>query len=296
MTETNSHHERRPGRGARWRGLESALVRAGALEILPVPDGWARMPAGDLLRFTGDRSDPWLWHQQFLSDDGSIELSLGGFLVRTGERLVLVDAGAGRIDTPTYHGGQLLESLERLGVGVDDITDVVFTHLHFDHVGWATQQGSVVFPRATYRCHEADWEYFVSGPDAQPGSVRKLAPLADRLEPFGDDAPVAPGITVRHAPGHTPGSAIVVVADGPDRALLLGDVVHCPVELMEDDWEAIVDVDPALARRTREALAKELEGSDVPVAAAHFPGLQFGRLLAGTGRRHWTFGGPAGGV
>jgi hypothetical protein len=83
---------------------------------------------------------------------------------------------------------------------------------------------------------------------------------------------------------------VIVVADGAERALLLGDVVHCPVELMEDDWEAIVDVDPLLARRTREALAKELEGSDVPVAAAHFPGLQFGRLLAGTGRRHWTFG------
>ncbi|HTC80205.1 MAG TPA: MBL fold metallo-hydrolase, partial [Acidimicrobiia bacterium] len=80
-----------------------------------------------------------------------------------------------------------------------------------------------------------------------------------------------------------------VVADDVERALLLGDVVHCPVELMEDDWEAVMDVDPALARRTREALAKELEGSDVPAAAAHFPGLRFGRLLGGTGRRHWTF-------
>lgn len=253
------------------------------------------MPAGDLLRNTSDRADAWLPHQQFLTDDGRIELSLGGFLVRSGDRVVLVDAGAGRIDNENYHGGRLLESLSALGVGVDDVTDVVFTHLHFDHVGWATQQGAVVFPRATYRCHAADWEHFVSGPNAEVGSVRKLSPVADRLEPFGDDAPVAPGITVRHAPGHTPGSAIVVVADAEQRALLLGDVVHCPVELMEDDWEAIVDVDPALARRTREALAKELEGTDVPVAAAHFPGLRFGRLLSGTGRRHWTFGGLEGG-
>jgi glyoxylase-like metal-dependent hydrolase (beta-lactamase superfamily II) len=264
-------------------------MRVGALEILPVPDGWARMPAGNLLRNTSDRPDAWLPHEQFLTEDGKIELSLGGFLVRTGDRVVLVDAGAGRIDNETYHGGQLLESLSALGVGVDDVTDVVFTHLHFDHVGWATQKGAIVFPRATYRCHAADWEHFVSGPNPEAGSVRKLSPVADRLEPFGDDSPVAPGITVRHAPGHTPGSAIVVVADGPQRALLLGDVVHCPVELMEDDWEAIFDVDPALARRTREALAKELEGSDVPVAAAHFPGLRFGRLLTGTGRRHWTF-------
>jgi glyoxylase-like metal-dependent hydrolase (beta-lactamase superfamily II) len=269
-------------------------MRVGTLEILPVPDGWARMPAGDLLRKASEGGDAWLGHEQFLTEDGCIELSLGGFLVRTGDRVVVVDAGAGRIDNDTYHGGRFLDSLSTLGIGVDDVTDVVFTHLHFDHVGWATQQGRVVFPRATYRCHAADWEHFVSGPNPEAGSVRKLSPLRDRLEPFGDDAPVAPGITVRHAPGHTPGSAVVVVADGAERALLLGDVVHCPVELMEDDWEAIFDVDPALARRTREALARELEGTEVPVAAAHFPGLRFGRLLTATGRRHWTFADPGG--
>jgi glyoxylase-like metal-dependent hydrolase (beta-lactamase superfamily II) len=264
-------------------------MQVGALEIQPVPDGWARMPASELLRFTGGRDDAWLPHGDFINADGSIDLSLGGFLVRTGERVVLIDAGAGRINNDVYHGGQLLESLGALGVAPSDVTDVVFTHLHFDHVGWATQKGTVVFPRATFRCHTADWDHFVAGPNPEAGSVRKLSPLADRLEPFGDDTAVAPGISVRHAPGHTPGSTVVVVADGEERAVLLGDVVHCPVELMEDDWEAVFDVDPALARRTREALAKELEGSDVPVAAAHFPGLRFGRLLSGTGRRLWTF-------
>jgi glyoxylase-like metal-dependent hydrolase (beta-lactamase superfamily II) len=264
-------------------------MRVGALEIVPVHDGWARMPAADLLRFTGGRGDPWLPHEQFIGPDGGIELALGGFLVRTGDRVVLVDAGAGRIDNDRYHGGRLLESLAALDVTPDDVTDVIFTHLHFDHVGWATQKGTVVFRNATFHCHAADWDHFVAGPDPEAGSVKKLSPLADRLEPFGDDATPAPGITVRHAPGHTPGSAVIVVADGDERALLLGDVVHCPVELMEDEWEAVMDVDPVLARRTREALAKELEGSDVPVAAAHFPGLRFGRLLTGAGRRPWVF-------
>ncbi len=264
-------------------------MRVGDLEIIPVHDGWARVPAAEMLRFTGGRDEPWQPHEQFLADDGSLELSLGGFLVRTGDRVVLVDAGVGRIDNERYHGGQFLESLAAVGVGPDDVTDVVFTHLHFDHVGWATQKGSVVFPRATFRCHAADWDHFVAGPAPEAGSVKKLSPLTDRLDLFGDDASPAPGITVRHAPGHTPGSAIIVVSDGTERALLLGDVVHCPVELLEDEWTMLMDVDPALAARTREALAKELEGSDLPVAAAHFPGLRFGRLLAGQGRRHWTF-------
>jgi len=71
------------------------------------------------------------------------------------------------------------------------------------------------------------------------------------------------------------------------RALLLGDVVHCPVELVDDEWAGMGDVDPELAKRTRIALAREIEGKDLPVAAAHFPGMRFGRLLAGEGRRQW---------
>jgi hypothetical protein len=71
--------------------------------------------------------------------------------------------------------------------------------------------------------------------------------------------------------------------------MLLGDVVHCPAELLSDDWEIIGDVDKQLAQRSREALARELEGSDIPAAATHFPGLQFGRLLVAEGRRRWRF-------
>lgn len=266
-------------------------MRVGALEIVPVHDGTAHFPVADLLRFTGPRHDPWGPHQAYLTDDRALDLALGGFLIRTGDRVVLIDTGVGRIDKGGFRGGALLDSLAAWGVETHEVTDVVLTHLHFDHVGWTTSAGAVVFERATYRCHPADWEHFVSGPAPEAGSVRKLTPITSRLDAFEDGDTVAPGISVRHAPGHTPGSAVVVVSHGAERALLLGDVVHCPVELMEDEWEAIVDVDPALASRTRQALARELEGTDVPVAAAHFPGLRFGRLLGATGRRSWRFEG-----
>jgi glyoxylase-like metal-dependent hydrolase (beta-lactamase superfamily II) len=90
------------------------------------------------------------------------------------------------------------------------------------------------------------------------------------------------------APGHTPGSTIVVMSSGTARGMLLGDVVHCPVELIDEEWAGVGDVDPELAKRTRNALARELEGTDTPVAAAHFPGLVFGRLLNANGRRNWV--------
>ena len=184
-----------------------------------------------------------------------------------------------------FQGGALLASLAAHGVQPADVTDVLFTHLHFDHVGWATQQGEIVFPNATYRCHEGDWAHFV-GPDA--GATRKLSPLTERMAFWSGSGPLFPGLDVMVAPGHTPGSTIMVLSSGAERAMLLGDVVHCPVQLLDDEWAGISDVDPALAKRTRNGLARELEGSGVPVAGAHFEGMHFGRLLVAEGRRRWV--------
>ncbi len=258
-------------------------MRVGDLEILPVLDGLARFPISD--PFLSMPEEAWLPHRQFLNSDDELELALGGFVVRSAERVVLIDCGVGRVDSPPFHGGAFLTSLAAYGIAPEEVSDVIFTHLHFDHVGWATQQGNVVFANATYRCDERDWQHFV-GPD--PGATRKLSPLADRMDMWDASGPVLPGLDAMVAPGHTPGSTIIVVSSGTERALLLGDVVHCPVELLDDEWAGMGDVDPELALRTRVAMARELEGSDIPAAAAHFPGLQFGKLLVANGKRQWV--------
>jgi glyoxylase-like metal-dependent hydrolase (beta-lactamase superfamily II) len=269
-------------------------MRVGDLEIRPVLDGVARMAPSDAYRMGGPEivgrggavSD-WAPHRSLLSDDGLLELALGGFVVRIGDRVLLIDTGVGDMQRGPFQGGRLLDGLAAEGISPADVTDVILTHLHFDHVGWTTRHGEIVFPNATYRCDRRDWDHFV-GPD--PGSTRKLSPLETRLEAWNGSGPLLPGIDTMSAPGHTPGSTIIVISSGAERALLLGDVVHCPVELLDDEWAGMGDVDPALARRTRVALARELEGSDVPVAAAHFPGMQFGRLIAAAGTRRWVLG------
>lgn len=65
-------------------------------------------------------------------------------------------------------------------------------------------------------------------------------------------------------------------------------MVHSPVELQDEDWQCIGDVDPALAKRTRDSYARQVEGDGSLVAGSHFPGLQFGRLLPGQSRRGWV--------
>jgi glyoxylase-like metal-dependent hydrolase (beta-lactamase superfamily II) len=267
-------------------------MRVGELEVLPVVDGSARVSPAAAYGFDGasgkgTQASDWEGHGDLLTDDGMLEFVFGGFLVRSGARVLLLDAGVGAHSAGPVQGGRLLESLAEHGVAPADVTDVVFTHLHFDHIGWASRDDKIVFPNATYRCDVRDWAHFFGNDEH---ATRTLTPVAERIEAFDGDTNLAPGVDARLATGHTPGSTIIVLSSGADRAMLIGDVVHCPIELVDDEWSGLSDVDPALALRTRNALARELEGSDVPIAAAHFPGLEFGRLLRGVGKRQWLFG------
>jgi glyoxylase-like metal-dependent hydrolase (beta-lactamase superfamily II) len=278
-------------------------MQVGEIQVHPVHDGTFKVKATDAYRTgqpdapangKGEADEDWAPHLGLLDSDGRVEMALGAFLIRSArsaDRVTLVDTGLGALKAPVAGtemiGGLLLDCLASYGVTPAEVTDVVFTHLHFDHVGWATTHGEIVFPNATYRCDQRDWDHFVTN-DPAGGGARKLRPITDRLVTWECDGTILPGLDAMVAPGHTPGSTIVVVSDGAARALLLGDVVHCPVELVDDEWAGMGDVDPELAKRTRIALAKELEGKDVPVAAAHFPGMQFGRLLVGEGRRQWV--------
>jgi glyoxylase-like metal-dependent hydrolase (beta-lactamase superfamily II) len=275
----------------------------GDIEVIPVFDGYSREDPThfyavhpDAPPQKGDRIEDWDQYRDFLDDLGRLEHGLGGFLIRTGERLVLVDTGVGPTQVGPYgpynrviRGGELPQRLADLGVKPDDISDVVITHLHPDHYGWASAEGGALFANATFRCHALDWDHFVTKPgEAISGMAASLKQLERRLETFDHDGPILPGLDTRLAPGHTPGSVILVISSGENRGLLLGDVVHCPVELVDDEWASLGDVDPALARRTKVALARELEGSSIPVAGAHFPGMRFGRLLTSQVNRLWS--------
>ncbi|MEU1998231.1 MBL fold metallo-hydrolase [Nocardia gamkensis] len=264
-------------------------MKIGSIQLVPLLDGSGAEVAREVLTRSGYDGDPWQSHQDLLDDGGNLELAVGGYLIRTGDRVILIDAGVGTIDNGKYRGGQFLESLKRHGVEASEVTDVIFTHLHFDHVGWATKKGAIVFENATYRVHEADWEHFVESPEAEPGAVRKLSPLANRLEPFDSDWTPAPGIDIRHAPGHTPGSTIVLVSNDGQRAALVGDLAHAPVEFVESGWRFAFDFDPEQATRSRADFVAEFTDTDTAVLAAHFPGLRAGRLGTASGGTQWIY-------
>lgn len=267
-------------------------MQIGDVHIHPIADGTFRATPqyfGDHVTADG--------HEDLFSRHGMAWLPIGCFLVRTGSRNVLVDAGMGpelRDDGPRLlAGGQLMTGLRAIGLSPADIDDVVCTHLHSDHCGWLFDtEARPVFPKAGIWLGAPDWHHFVLNRKLfMYGHIRHgLANASeDRLHPVSGDMTVTAGLDLLMTPGHTPGHMTVVVSSHGKRALLLGDAITCPVQLDEPSWQALGDVDPGLAARVRERLFRELEDPDSLAAGAHFPELQFGRVIAGQARR-WTPG------
>ena len=266
----------------------------GDIDIHPITDGTFRASPG----YFGDHARP-EGHEDLFIRDGFAWLPIGCFLVRAGERTILVDAGMGpalRDDGQRrlLIGGQLPLGLRAVGVVPADVTDVVCTHLHADHCGWLFDIDAVpVFARATIWFGTHDWDHFVTDPDVWMfdhirRGFRLGAERGDHLRPVATDTTIAPGVTLTMTPGHTPGHLSVIVSSQGRRALLLGDAIVCPVQLDEPTWQSIGDIDPTLARQVRERLFRELEDDNTVGAGAHFPELQFGRVLAGRGRTWLT--------
>ncbi|TQM38463.1 MBL fold metallo-hydrolase [Pseudonocardia cypriaca] len=259
-------------------------MEVGGYRVDPVVDGEGRLWPDEAL--PGVRAASWERHRALLVDGRLLPIVVGGFLLRGRGRTILVDLGYGPGalgGTPT---GRMPGSLRERGVDPADVTDVLFTHLHRDHVGWASSGGIAVFPHARLCCGAGDRTYFLEQrPD--PAVVELLGPCADRLGTFEDGIDLT-GIAAVPAPGHTPGSTIITVSDGQNQLMLLGDVAHFPVQLIETRWTTPWDVDPELACRTREQVVRPaVDDPSVWLVGAHFPAMRPGRLLDQGGELRW---------
>ena len=277
-------------------------MQLGTLEVQPVYDGHGVIAATGF--FVNTSPLDWAPHQAYLHDGSTWDFPVGGYLVRTEGRTVLVDVGLGPHVRGFMSGGAFLDELATAGVAPEQVTDVVLTHLHADHFGWLAVDGSSVFRNAAVRCHQDEWDYFVEGEgravldrpvDPLPGAtadgtrwIDKLTTVSDQVETWTEHGEVLPGVESRSGAGHTPGSSLIVLVSGGRRAILVGDALHCPAQLTEPDWQPIGDVDPAQASDLRRMLARELVGTSDLVGGPHFPGLALGTVSAEAHTYSWT--------
>jgi glyoxylase-like metal-dependent hydrolase (beta-lactamase superfamily II) len=264
-------------------------IGVGDLVVQPILDGVAIL---EPRMFTvGDEPSDWTGHEHLLGADGKLTVPVGAFVVRTGEDIVLMDAGVGETDDEMFQGAALLDNLAAAGLVPSDITIVTVSHLHTDHFGWLERDGKSVFSNARIRIGAADWEHFVVGAGGGRKRAARLRVVEEQVDLIDTDGvTVAPGITSRHTPGHTPGHTSFVISSGTERLIVLGDALHCPAQLTETEWEFLYDTDRTLAKRTREALVREAEEPNTALLPMHFPGMTSARLLSGEGKRQWLVG------
>jgi glyoxylase-like metal-dependent hydrolase (beta-lactamase superfamily II) len=216
-----------------------------------------------------------------------IQLGMSPILFRWGTELVLSDTGVGSVvGDPT---GLLEERLSSLGIGPEEISVVLLTHLHVDHVGGSLDRANKksLFPRARIFISEVEIEFWrVPNPDIS--ELRDVPPelidltihcahealgiLADQIEPFAPGQEPLPGIRSISLPGHTPGQSGYLFQSEESQFMVIGDAMHDPVlHVQRPEWTSMGDARRQQTVRTRRELLARLAAEKLRFQAFHFP-------------------------
>jgi len=248
--------------------------------------------------------EPWLTPDFVDPRTGICRTAIQTWVLRSAGRTILIDTGVGNHKERPYSpvwsrlDTGFLDNLARAGVQPDDVDLVVNTHLHVDHVGWNTRlegrEWVPTFPKATYLVPRADFDFWNPANDHRPRLGRgnqnvfedSVAPVhaAGRTLLWEGSHRIDANLTLELAPGHTPGSSVVRLESGTDRALFVGDLLHTPLQFVHPDTGSCFCEDPGRARATRRRLLGEAADTNTLVFPAHLAG-HGGAQLARNGDR-----------
>jgi glyoxylase-like metal-dependent hydrolase (beta-lactamase superfamily II) len=259
-------------------------IRLGDFEVTVISDGTVMEPADALLTNTTKTFVDETLREHFMSS--SYEMSDNCFLIDTGQKVILIDAGAGQLLGPTL--GRLPENLKAAGYSPEQIDEIYLTHIHPDHIGGLVVQGRIAFPNATLRVDQADIDYWLSdinlaNANAQmkplfEGARASVKPYlaAGKLKPFSKDGELSPGIAAIAAHGHTKGHDIYVVRSKGQTLEVIGDLVHfAEIQIGHPEIAVAFDTDSQEAVATRRRVFDDAAAHGYLIGGAHFsfPGL-----------------------
>lgn len=247
------------------------MLKLGRWELASALDGWFALDGGAMF---GIVPRP-LWEKRIPPDARNRVRLAARCLVavdRDARRVVLVDDGLGdkwdQKRTDIYaidRGGGLDAALAALGLARDDVTDVLLTHLHFDHAGGTTRRGAdgalaPAFPRATYHLQRTNWLWAHSPTEKDRGSFLpddfELLQHSNRLHLLDGDAPLFPDLQLIVSEGHTVGQQLPRFHGDGTHLTFCGDVIPTHAHL-KPSWVMAYDLYPVTTIDEKKMLMAE---------------------------------------
>jgi glyoxylase-like metal-dependent hydrolase (beta-lactamase superfamily II) len=224
-----------------------------------------------------------------ISADGKLVMSFHAFVLRTGRHTILIDTccAKSRPARPQFDTGKrdFLAGLAALDVKPEQVTHVMCTHLHWDHVGWNTRlvdgQWVPTFPNARYVMAKREYDHWNAVYADEKGRSENIHAMAfeDSVLPImraekavlvEDDFELDKGVSLEPCHGHTPGHVVVNVVSGGRKGVFIGDALHHPIQLLFPELSSSADGDMNASRATRRALIEKHAGTGSIVMPHHF--------------------------
>ena len=256
----------------------------GDVQVVALSDGTARQNLNELLKDAKPGEIKQLMNDNFQTE--TLECSVNAFLIKSGDKVILIDAGTSDIYGPSL--GHLTASLEKNGYKPEQIDAVLLTHIHMDHIGGLTKGDELTFPNADVYISNIEADYYLNpsnkekAPEAMKrffdGAVLKLSPIikAGKLKTFKFGTEILPGIRPVASPGHTPGHSFYALESKGQKMLFWGDImVSDVVQFANPLITSVYDHDRKEAMITRKKALEDAAQKGYWVAVSHssFPGI-----------------------
>lgn len=271
------------------------VYRVGDCLVFKVQEREMTIPASDLF--------PGYIHQLSVDEARDpVSLSIHSWVVRTPEDVIVIDTGTGngrdRADNPFFHNlsTPYQENFLATGIKPQDVTLVLMTHLHTDHVGWNTVQQEnrwvPMFPNARYICSEKELTLIKNNECYRSLWLDSLLPVmeAGLLETIDVAAQPVFGDRIKYmpTPGHSPDHASLILSSEGEYAFFAGDIMHSPLQFAHPDWNSVFCDDPQQAEKSRRQGIAWCHRHHALWFSSHFGGKSCGRVKCdNTGVFHW---------
>jgi glyoxylase-like metal-dependent hydrolase (beta-lactamase superfamily II) len=256
-----------------------------ALEMLMEFDPYTFFP--ETTREDWEPHHHWLKPDAINPANGMLVLPCQSYIVRTSHHTILIDSCIGnhkeRPTRPMWHektDNQYMAALREHELRPEDIDYVMCTHMHSDHIGWNTKlvDGRWVptFPNARYIFSQKELDTW------QQSKQQKfsLQPIQDSVLPViaagqaqmvSSDFALDDEVWLEPTAGHTPDHFAVNLASNGERAIMLGDMLHCPVQCKHPEWTVNADFDAEMGKQTRRRMLERLSEEQTFALTSHFP-------------------------